>query len=222
MYILGYFLCPTTKDELSPHLIPAISIASRANEYNWGSFVLNWLVKELRSYKKKNKGGIGGCLFFLMIFYLREAGLGNDRGDDAHRYMFGWTDEFVEKCIDSVMQNISSSRESRGGPSSSTIPTVENSQSARHFQDLLSQSLCQQINDSLYQHLVMLEQRIHHSDARPSSSRPELASTRFDPTYSIPEPASTMPASHFQDTTGVSPPQADTRGNFVTNVYIRT
>uniref|UniRef100_A0A5B7CD89 HMG box domain-containing protein n=1 Tax=Davidia involucrata TaxID=16924 RepID=A0A5B7CD89_DAVIN len=105
LYLLGCFLCPTTCDQASPTLLNAISIASKANEYNWGSYVLKWLVQQVKSYKEKhNPGGTGGCLFFLMIFYLYHAASGDVGGDAECATILGWTDELIEKSIDKVMQ----------------------------------------------------------------------------------------------------------------------
>ena len=69
LLLLGCFLCPTTKDVASPRLMPAISVASSAKNYNWAQFILEWLATEVRKYKRTKGRGVscGGCLFFLMV-----------------------------------------------------------------------------------------------------------------------------------------------------------
>ncbi|KAA8546150.1 hypothetical protein F0562_020956 [Nyssa sinensis] len=196
LYILGCFLCPTMNDEASSLVFPAISIASKAREYDWASYVLKWLVDQLKSYKKKilqggTTSGTGGCLFFLMIFYLRQLEFYNVETDS----MIGWTDKVVDQCIAKAMQTIPSSHINRGGSSSFSVPR---SRSTQRFQTPELNSLFQQIEDqfksteeqfkstqdqfksTIYQQLFLVDQRLQPSEAGPSSSMPNMPAANFE------------------------------------------
>ncbi|MED6217927.1 hypothetical protein PIB30_022218 [Stylosanthes scabra] len=70
LYILGAFLCPTSKNQPSPKLLGSIFDVKNPQKYNWGEFNFKWLMEMIHVYKQKNVGGsIGGCIFMLMILY---------------------------------------------------------------------------------------------------------------------------------------------------------
>ncbi|KAL2902842.1 Protein MAINTENANCE OF MERISTEMS, partial [Bienertia sinuspersici] len=74
--LLGMFLCPTTNFScLASELTPALCAAEEANQYDWCSFVLDFLLRRVRAFshsidKEGYAVGCGGCTYFLLIFYL--------------------------------------------------------------------------------------------------------------------------------------------------------
>lgn len=68
LYVLGTFLCPTTSNKPSPKHYPAVVDVHHAKDYNWGKYVLDWMLHEITHYKKStNSKSIGGCLLFLQV-----------------------------------------------------------------------------------------------------------------------------------------------------------
>ncbi|MED6214754.1 hypothetical protein PIB30_106381 [Stylosanthes scabra] len=83
LYILGSFLCPTSKNQPSPKLLGSIFGVKNPRKYNWGEFTFKWLMEMIHVYKQKNVGGsIGGCIFMLMILYFDARKFG--RADRRH------------------------------------------------------------------------------------------------------------------------------------------
>ncbi|KAL2942790.1 Protein MAINTENANCE OF MERISTEMS, partial [Bienertia sinuspersici] len=74
--LLGMFLCPTTNfSSLASELTPALCAAEEASQYDWCSFVLDFLLRRARAFSHSfdTDGyavGCGGCTNFLVIFYL--------------------------------------------------------------------------------------------------------------------------------------------------------
>lgn len=67
LYTLGILLCPTLKHEwISPLHLYMLGNASKAYKYNWGKYVLDWLVKYREKYDTA-KEGLGGCTLLLLV-----------------------------------------------------------------------------------------------------------------------------------------------------------
>ncbi|KAF7143268.1 hypothetical protein RHSIM_Rhsim05G0160000 [Rhododendron simsii] len=70
LYILGCFLCPTTKSGVSRSLINVVSdVAAMANQ-NWANLTLDFLCKGILDQRNKDHVQPSGCLFLLVVFYL--------------------------------------------------------------------------------------------------------------------------------------------------------
>lgn len=76
LFALGRFFCPTTGEVPSGKMYNAIQILHSAQDYNWGQFILDFLLNGIKDYKKRTKDtkskrsrnkGIGGCIFFLKV-----------------------------------------------------------------------------------------------------------------------------------------------------------
>ncbi|KAL2896281.1 Acetyl-coenzyme A synthetase [Bienertia sinuspersici] len=73
--LLGMFLCPTTNFSiLASDLTPALCAAEEAKQYDWCSFVLDFLLRRARAFshsfdKDGYAVGCGGCTYFLVVFY---------------------------------------------------------------------------------------------------------------------------------------------------------
>ncbi|RYR09429.1 hypothetical protein Ahy_B05g077748 [Arachis hypogaea] len=69
LYIQMAFLLPTTINKVSPvHLAPIFQM-DKITEGNWGSHVLDFIVKGISNYHLKKKKSNDGCLYALMIIY---------------------------------------------------------------------------------------------------------------------------------------------------------
>ncbi|RYR02264.1 hypothetical protein Ahy_B06g081078 [Arachis hypogaea] len=69
LYIQMTFLFPTTINKVSPiHMAPIFRM-DNITECNYGSHVLNFIIKGITNYRLKKKKSIGGCLYAFMIVY---------------------------------------------------------------------------------------------------------------------------------------------------------
>ncbi|KAF5933206.1 hypothetical protein HYC85_029377 [Camellia sinensis] len=69
LYILGAFLCPTTKDVVKQSFIHLIQNVDGMKDYNWSKFTLQFFVRGLCKYNSKSHSQPNGCLFLIMLFY---------------------------------------------------------------------------------------------------------------------------------------------------------
>ncbi|XP_021755805.1 uncharacterized protein LOC110720992 [Chenopodium quinoa] len=72
---LHLVLCPTQSHQLESDLVPALTCAVQAKNYDWCGLVLEKFFKSCCRFKKKFSAngyakGFGGCSIFLAIFYL--------------------------------------------------------------------------------------------------------------------------------------------------------
>ncbi|KAL2922774.1 Ubiquitin-like-specific protease 1A [Bienertia sinuspersici] len=68
-------LCPTSCKRLGKDLFPLVSVAHERGAYDWAAFVLQHLIASAKSFASRFypacfTEGVGGCTFFLAIFYL--------------------------------------------------------------------------------------------------------------------------------------------------------
>ncbi|CAL5326594.1 unnamed protein product [Camellia sinensis] len=81
LYMLGAFLCPTTKDVVKQSFIHLIQNVDGMKDYNWSKFTLQFFVRGLCKYNSKSHSQPNGCLFLIMLFYFdRVAPSGCDAG----------------------------------------------------------------------------------------------------------------------------------------------
>lgn len=72
----GHMYCPFIKDEPGQEIYKALAVLQSAHRYNWGKFILDFLLEGIREYQnntsKKGRGkGIAGCIYFLKVFVLQ-------------------------------------------------------------------------------------------------------------------------------------------------------
>uniref|UniRef100_A0A803N7T1 Ubiquitin-like protease family profile domain-containing protein n=1 Tax=Chenopodium quinoa TaxID=63459 RepID=A0A803N7T1_CHEQI len=84
--VLGKLLCTTTNSSnLAASLIPSLTVATQASEYDWCTFTMDWLCDSAHRFQAKFlrdgfRSGSGGSFLFVMIFYL----------DHLHRRPLQW------------------------------------------------------------------------------------------------------------------------------------
>lgn len=67
LYTLGNLLCPTLKHGwISPKHVYLLGNASKAYKYNWGKYVLDWLVKYRVKFDTAREG-LAGCTLLLLV-----------------------------------------------------------------------------------------------------------------------------------------------------------
>ncbi|KAI8547294.1 hypothetical protein RHMOL_Rhmol07G0183600 [Rhododendron molle] len=75
LFVLSSLLCPTTKDVASSKFYPAVYDLTKISSYAWPQFVLDWLVKVITKFKKrdmkevdkkKDAPGVSGCVLLLL------------------------------------------------------------------------------------------------------------------------------------------------------------
>ncbi|KAI8546734.1 hypothetical protein RHMOL_Rhmol07G0142800 [Rhododendron molle] len=75
LFVLSCLLCPTTKDVASTKFYPVVYDLTKTRSYAWPQFVLDWLVKEITKFKKrdakvvdnkKDALGVSVCVLLLM------------------------------------------------------------------------------------------------------------------------------------------------------------
>ncbi|RYR29178.1 hypothetical protein Ahy_B01g053508 [Arachis hypogaea] len=82
LYIQMTFLLPTTINKVSPIHMPLIFRLANIREWNWGSHVLDFIIKGISQRHLKKKKSIDGCLCALMIIYFHETKYKNKNADD--------------------------------------------------------------------------------------------------------------------------------------------
>ena len=68
LYILGAFLCPTTKDVVKQSFIHLIQNVDGMKDYNRSKFPLQFIVRDLCKYSSKSQSQPNGCLFLIMVY----------------------------------------------------------------------------------------------------------------------------------------------------------
>ncbi|XP_054808629.1 uncharacterized protein LOC129310735 [Prosopis cineraria] len=105
LFTLGTFLCPTTSTTVCMRSIKSLSGKKNVQEYDWSSFVLSELIREISTYKTalrsgRKKKNVGGCLFFLLIFYMHHFPLGPTPSiDSGTPVMHLWNQHMVQKRV---------------------------------------------------------------------------------------------------------------------------
>ncbi|XP_056698300.1 uncharacterized protein [Spinacia oleracea] len=100
--LLGQILCPSTDGgNMSTKLLGAVCIAKDAAKYNWCEFCHKWLLSYAINCQRKLEvqgyaAGTGGCVLFLLIFYLDRLCRVPVRWDEFPRLKV-WTEEEVDK-----------------------------------------------------------------------------------------------------------------------------
>ncbi|XP_056690868.1 uncharacterized protein [Spinacia oleracea] len=101
--LLGQILCPSTDGgNMSLKLLGAVSVAKNASLYNWCEFCHTWLLDYGDACQRKidHQGyaaGTGGCVLFLLIFYLDHLCRHPVRWDAFPRIKV-WTQEEVDEA----------------------------------------------------------------------------------------------------------------------------
>ncbi|XP_056698326.1 uncharacterized protein [Spinacia oleracea] len=101
--LLGQILCPSTDGgNMSLKLLGAVSVAKNASLYNWCEFCHTWLLDYGDACQRKidHQGyaaGTGGCVLFLLIFYLDHLCRHPVRWDEFPRIK-AWTQEEVDEA----------------------------------------------------------------------------------------------------------------------------
>ncbi|RYR66480.1 hypothetical protein Ahy_A03g012471 [Arachis hypogaea] len=73
LYIQMAFLFSTTINKVSPVHMPLIFCVDTIREWNWGGYVLEFLIKGISEHHLKKKKFIDGCLYALMIVCFHES-----------------------------------------------------------------------------------------------------------------------------------------------------
>ncbi|KAF7151861.1 hypothetical protein RHSIM_Rhsim02G0074000 [Rhododendron simsii] len=114
LFVLSSLLCPTTKDVASTKFYPAVYDLTNISSYAWPQFVLDWLVKEITKFKKrdvkdvdnrKDAPGVSGCvydrnvIFPLQLIYFDKEEMGMNVGIDGVPLIQSWTTNLIMERI---------------------------------------------------------------------------------------------------------------------------
>ncbi|KAH7840560.1 hypothetical protein Vadar_018579 [Vaccinium darrowii] len=69
LYILGSFLCPTTKPAVNQSYIHLVSDVRGMENVNWAKITLDFLCQGIRVQRSNGLVQANGCLFLLLVFY---------------------------------------------------------------------------------------------------------------------------------------------------------
>ncbi|KAE9445824.1 hypothetical protein C3L33_22275, partial [Rhododendron williamsianum] len=69
LYILGCFLCPTTKLGVTRSFMNSVSDVVEMGNQNWANLTLDFLCKGIQEQRDKHLVQPNGCLFLLVVFY---------------------------------------------------------------------------------------------------------------------------------------------------------
>ncbi|KAG5540020.1 hypothetical protein RHGRI_020302 [Rhododendron griersonianum] len=108
LFVLSCLLCPTTKDVASTKFYPAVYDLTKTPTYAWPQFVLDWLVKEITKFKKrdakvvdnkKDAPGVSGCVLLLMLIYFDKEPMGMNVGSVGVPLIQSWTTKLIMEQI---------------------------------------------------------------------------------------------------------------------------
>ncbi|CAL5383965.1 unnamed protein product [Camellia sinensis] len=101
LYILGAFLCPTTKVVVKQSFIPLVQNMDGMKDYNWAKFTLQFFVRGLCKYNSKSHSQPNGCLFLIMLFYFDRAAPSGCDVAHAHSvpYLADWGDAEIKATL---------------------------------------------------------------------------------------------------------------------------
>ncbi|KAF7113550.1 hypothetical protein RHSIM_RhsimUnG0114800 [Rhododendron simsii] len=108
LFVLSCLLCPTTKDVASTKFYPTVYDLNNISSYAWPQFVLDWLVKEITKFKKrdvkevdnrKDAPGVSGCVLLLMLIYFDKEEMGMNVGTDGVPLIQSWTTNLIMERI---------------------------------------------------------------------------------------------------------------------------
>ncbi|KAI8551126.1 hypothetical protein RHMOL_Rhmol06G0161100 [Rhododendron molle] len=68
LYVLGAFLCPTTKPALKKSYLHAVKNVEAMKECNWAKLTLEFLIGSIRKCKQKGHLRANGCLLLLVVY----------------------------------------------------------------------------------------------------------------------------------------------------------
>ncbi|XP_054808724.1 uncharacterized protein LOC129310839 [Prosopis cineraria] len=96
LFTLGTFLCPTTSTTVSMRSIKSLSGKKNVQEYDWSSFVLSELIREISTYKTALRSGRKKK----NIFYMHHFPLGPTPSiDGGTPVMHLWNQHMVQKWV---------------------------------------------------------------------------------------------------------------------------
>ncbi|XP_058219786.1 uncharacterized protein LOC131330268 [Rhododendron vialii] len=108
LFVLSSLLCPTTKDVASTKFYPAVYDLTKISSYAWPQFVLDWLVKEITKFKKrdvkevdnkKDAPGVSGCVLLLLLIYFDKEEMGMNVGRVGVPLIQSWTTNLIMERI---------------------------------------------------------------------------------------------------------------------------
>lgn len=67
LYMLGVFLCPTTRPALKKSFLHAVKNAEAMNELNWAKLTLDFLIGSVRKCKEKGHLRANSCVLLLVV-----------------------------------------------------------------------------------------------------------------------------------------------------------
>ncbi|XP_058216717.1 uncharacterized protein LOC131327583 [Rhododendron vialii] len=108
LFVLSSLLCPTTKDVASTKFYLTVYDLTNISSYVWPQFVLDWLVKEITMFKKrdvkevdnrKDAPGVSGCVLLLMLIYFDKEEMGMNVGNVGVLLIQSWTTNLIMERI---------------------------------------------------------------------------------------------------------------------------
>ncbi|KAH7835961.1 hypothetical protein Vadar_031479 [Vaccinium darrowii] len=100
LYILGSFLCPTTKPAVHESLIHLVSDIRAMENVNWARITLEFLCNAIRGQRTHSRVHANGCLFFLLVFYLeRVSPTGFHQIPRTDRPLLFWSDRQIKDVL---------------------------------------------------------------------------------------------------------------------------
>ncbi|KAH7864644.1 hypothetical protein Vadar_032114 [Vaccinium darrowii] len=100
LYILGSFLCPTTKPAVHESLINLVSDVGAMENVNWARITLEFRCNAIRGQRTHSRVHANGCLFLLSVFYLeRVSPTGFHQIPRTDRPLLFWGDREIKDVL---------------------------------------------------------------------------------------------------------------------------
>ncbi|KAI9125210.1 hypothetical protein K1719_003826 [Acacia pycnantha] len=135
LFTLGTLLAPSASIYVSDHMLKVVTLTKDAlGEFDWSSFILEELSQQIHEFNKdshKSKGNkrktVGGCVYFLMLFFLQNFAFGDKVASEHESAMAYWTDDRVKSraVLEKKSKKGLLARLSRSQPSDTTSASFD-------------------------------------------------------------------------------------------------
>lgn len=99
IFVCGCLLAPSKRAEHTTKLWRCLHLVEEIRNMNWAEYVRIKLCSQLQDFQLKRRKYVGGCIFFLMVFYLDRVSILNHHVHRTMPRVKAWTDSVIQERI---------------------------------------------------------------------------------------------------------------------------
>lgn len=103
IFVCGCLLAPSKRAEHTTKLWRCLHSVEEIRNMNWAEYVRIKLCSQLQDFQLKRRKYVGGCIFFLMVFYLDRVSILNHHVPRTMPRVKAWTDSVIQERINIEM-----------------------------------------------------------------------------------------------------------------------